>query len=79
MKDLNKDLSRKLEAQTQILELLTAQSMANNGNPAKHPDPRSVLDNTAYADEGDEVRFMLHYYFVITMMLNLLVLCLMDM
>lgn len=61
MKDLNKELSLKLEAQTQRLELLTAQSMANDGILAKHPNPSAVLDNATYADEGDEVRFMLHY------------------
>ncbi|OWM84258.1 protein BLISTER isoform X2 [Punica granatum] len=55
LKDLNRELSRKLEAQTQRLELLTAQSMANGSMPAKLPDAHAVLDNTAYADEGDEV------------------------
>ncbi|KAA8527844.1 hypothetical protein F0562_035287 [Nyssa sinensis] len=55
LQELNKELSRKLEAQTQRLELLTAQSMANEYVPARHPDPRTTHDNTPYADEGDEV------------------------
>ncbi|CAN4090992.1 unnamed protein product [Withania somnifera] len=56
LKELNKDLSRKLEVQTQRLELLTAQSMANDNNSqARQPDAVSVHDNMAYADEGDEV------------------------
>ncbi|PKI50209.1 hypothetical protein CRG98_029392 [Punica granatum] len=29
--------------------------MANGSMPAKLPDAHAVLDNTAYADEGDEV------------------------
>ncbi|KAJ8530692.1 hypothetical protein K7X08_023573 [Anisodus acutangulus] len=55
LKELNKDLTRKLEAQTQRLELLTAQSMANDNSQARQPDAVSVHDNMAYADEGDEV------------------------
>lgn len=55
MKDLNTELSRKLEAQTQRLELLTAQSMAKANVPMRLPDPRSLDDNTPFADEGDEV------------------------
>lgn len=55
LKDLNKELSRKLEVQTQRLELLTAQSMASENIPARLPDSRNIQDNTAYADEGDEV------------------------
>lgn len=56
LKGLNKELSRKLEVQTQRLELLTAQNMANENIPIKQQDPRNVLiDNTPYADEGDEV------------------------
>lgn len=63
LKDLNKELSRKLESQTQRLELLTAQSMVNGNIMTRQPDPRTSLDkNTfadegvpAYADEGDEV------------------------
>uniref|UniRef100_A0A5B7B7R9 BLISTER n=1 Tax=Davidia involucrata TaxID=16924 RepID=A0A5B7B7R9_DAVIN len=55
LKELNKELSRNLEAQTQRLELLTAQSMANENVPARQPDPRTTHDNTPYADEGDEV------------------------
>ncbi|XP_028786492.1 protein BLISTER isoform X1 [Neltuma alba] len=55
MKELNKDLSRKLEAQTQRLEFLTAQSMAGDHAPAKQPDVHTTYDNAPYADEGDEV------------------------
>ncbi|CAN4095677.1 unnamed protein product [Withania somnifera] len=53
--ELNKDLTRKLEAQTQRLELLTAQSMATGNNQARQPDALTVQDSTTYADEGDEV------------------------
>ncbi|KAK9991621.1 hypothetical protein SO802_026606 [Lithocarpus litseifolius] len=55
LKELNKELSRKLEAQTQRLELLTAQSMANENIPPRQPDSRIMHENTPYADEGDEV------------------------
>lgn len=55
MKDLNNELSRKLEAQTQRLELLTAQSMANENIPARLTDSRTIQENPTYADEGDEV------------------------
>ncbi|KAK9291750.1 hypothetical protein L1049_019700 [Liquidambar formosana] len=55
LKDLNKELSQKLEAQTQRLELLIAQSMANESIPARQPDSRAMHDSPAYADEGDEV------------------------
>ncbi|KAF5736683.1 hypothetical protein HS088_TW14G00833 [Tripterygium wilfordii] len=55
LKDLNKELSRKLEAQTQRLELLTAKSMAKENIPARLPDSRTIQENTPYADEGDEV------------------------
>ncbi|KAJ6769180.1 PROTEIN BLISTER [Salix koriyanagi] len=56
LQDLNNDLSRKLEIQTQRLELLTAQSMANENIPARlPPDSHAVQDSSAYADEGDEV------------------------
>ncbi|KAL2506514.1 blister [Abeliophyllum distichum] len=53
--ELNKELTRKLEAQTQRLELLTAQSMANDNIPVRQADPRTAQDETPYADEGDEV------------------------
>ncbi|CAA3009246.1 BLISTER-like isoform X1 [Olea europaea subsp. europaea] len=53
--ELNKELTRKLEAQTQRLELLTAQTMANDNIPARQLDPRIVRDETPFADEGDEV------------------------
>ncbi|KAI8002931.1 Protein BLISTER [Camellia lanceoleosa] len=55
LKELNKDISQKLETQTQRLELLTAQSMANENISTRPLDPRSMQDNTPYADEGDEV------------------------
>lgn len=56
-KDLNKDLSQKLEVQTQRLELLTAQRMANENVLAKPSDVHSMNDSIGYADEGDEVRW----------------------
>ncbi|CAH8373660.1 unnamed protein product [Eruca vesicaria subsp. sativa] len=56
VKELNKELSRKLEVQTQRLELLTAQNMAiDNVSPAKHPDSHVVQERPPIADEGDEV------------------------
>lgn len=55
LKDLNKELSRKLESQTQRLELLAAQSMANDSVPVRQPDSFIVPENIPYADEGDEV------------------------
>lgn len=55
LQELNKDLTRKLEAQTQRSELLTAQSMATGNNQTRLPDALSVQDSTTYADEGDEV------------------------
>ncbi|CAN4120668.1 unnamed protein product [Withania somnifera] len=56
LKELNKDLTRKLEVQTQRLELLTAQSMANDNNSqVRQPNAVSFHDDIAYADEGDEV------------------------
>ncbi|XP_049344507.1 protein BLISTER isoform X3 [Solanum verrucosum] len=62
LKELNRDLTRKLEVQTQRLELLTAQSMASENSQARQPDAASVHDNMPYADdnmpyadEGDEV------------------------
>lgn len=54
VKELNKDLTRKLESQTQRLELLTAQSMANDNSQARQPDAVSVDDNMPYADEGHD-------------------------
>ncbi|WVY96558.1 hypothetical protein V8G54_028709 [Vigna mungo] len=54
MKEINKELSRKLEVQTQRLELLTAQSMVHENISTKQPDSRIVYENTQYADEGDE-------------------------
>ncbi|KAK8539455.1 hypothetical protein V6N13_104306 [Hibiscus sabdariffa] len=55
LKELNNELSRKLEAQTQRLELLTAQSMANKNIPVTQYEAKMMHDNTPYADEGDEV------------------------
>ncbi|XP_071715998.1 protein BLISTER isoform X2 [Rutidosis leptorrhynchoides] len=58
LKELNKELSHKLEVQTQRLELLTSQSMVmsdNNNIPSRKSTPHPVVDNTPYADEGDEV------------------------
>ncbi|XP_026422076.1 protein BLISTER-like [Papaver somniferum] len=55
LKELNRELSRKLEAQTQRLELLTAQSMASENLQARQPDLLTMNDSTTYADEGDEV------------------------
>lgn len=55
LKVLNDEMSRKLEAQTQRLELLTAQSMANENIQARLPDSRTMHETTTYADEGDEV------------------------
>ncbi|XP_021312085.1 uncharacterized protein LOC8056158 isoform X2 [Sorghum bicolor] len=55
LKDLNKDLTQKLEIQTHRLELLTSQRMANENALAKPIDTRSINDAAIYADEGDEV------------------------
>ncbi|KAL5227114.1 hypothetical protein ABZP36_015379 [Zizania latifolia] len=55
LKELNKDLTQKLEIQTQRLELLTSQRMTNENVLAKPIDTPSINDATMYADEGDEV------------------------
>ncbi|KAB2009375.1 hypothetical protein ES319_D10G162400v1 [Gossypium barbadense] len=55
LKELNNELSRKLEAQTQRLELLSAQSMAGEHIPVRQYESKMMNDNTPYADEGDEV------------------------
>lgn len=56
LKELNKELSQKLEVQTQRLELLTAQSMASESIAVKQPiGSHIVRESVAYADEGDEV------------------------
>ncbi|KFK39693.1 hypothetical protein AALP_AA3G276800 [Arabis alpina] len=56
VKELNKELSRKLQVQTQRLELLTAQNMAiDNISPEKQTDSHVVQERTPIADEGDEV------------------------
>ncbi|KAJ8437246.1 hypothetical protein Cgig2_004639 [Carnegiea gigantea] len=55
LKDLNKELSRKLEVQTQRLELLTAQSMASENTTAGELTGfLSIRESVAHADEGDE-------------------------
>ncbi|KAF3514681.1 hypothetical protein F2Q69_00004222, partial [Brassica cretica] len=56
VKELNKELSRKLEVQTQRLELLTAQNMAiDNVSRPNQPDSHVVQERPPIADEGDEV------------------------
>ncbi|KAJ4956171.1 hypothetical protein NE237_012954 [Protea cynaroides] len=58
LKDLNEELSRKLEVQTKRLELLTAQIMASQNISSfstTQSDPHTLTDSTVYADEGDEV------------------------
>lgn len=58
LKDLNKEITRKLEVQTQRMELLTSQKSMASQNAAAQPtfDTPDVQDNVvAYADEGDEV------------------------
>ncbi|KAI4338115.1 hypothetical protein L6164_016465 [Bauhinia variegata] len=57
LKELNKDLTRKLEDQTQRLEFLTARSMSNVNIPVKQPDSNTdnIYEDAQYADEGDEV------------------------
>ncbi|XP_062112534.1 protein BLISTER-like [Humulus lupulus] len=52
LKELNYELTRKLEAQTQRLEFLTAQSMANENISARQPDSQDVRENIQYVDEG---------------------------
>ncbi|WZY84310.1 hypothetical protein YC2023_030694 [Brassica napus] len=56
VKELNKELSRKLEVQTQRLELLTAQNMAiDNVSRPNQPDSHVDQERPPIADEGDEV------------------------
>ncbi|XP_058096820.1 protein BLISTER [Magnolia sinica] len=55
LKDLNKELSQKLEVQTQRLELLTAQRMAHDNALTRPTESTSMPDSAVYADEGDEV------------------------
>ncbi|KAL9240769.1 hypothetical protein vseg_014951 [Gypsophila vaccaria] len=56
LKEMNKELSHKLEVQTQRLELLTAQSMASEIVPVRQPPvSHTARETVAYADEGDEV------------------------
>ncbi|KAI4345959.1 hypothetical protein L6164_013042 [Bauhinia variegata] len=55
LKELNRELTRKLEVQTQRLELLTARSMSSENIPVKQPDSHREYENAQYADEGDEV------------------------
>lgn len=55
MKEINKELSRKLEIQTQRLELLTARNMVSENISVKQLDSGATYENIPYADEGDEV------------------------
>ena len=55
LKDLNKELSQKLEAQTQRFELLAAQQMANENLQTRPLDTQGIRDAADYTDEGDEV------------------------
>ncbi|XP_042513767.1 protein BLISTER-like [Macadamia integrifolia] len=55
LKDINMELSRKLEVQTQRLELLTTQSMATENISARQSDPHSMTESRVFVDEGDEV------------------------
>uniref|UniRef100_A0A7N0USF5 BLISTER n=1 Tax=Kalanchoe fedtschenkoi TaxID=63787 RepID=A0A7N0USF5_KALFE len=54
-KELNKELSKRLEFQTQRLELLTAQRMAGENVSTRQSDFPSTENPIIYADEGDEV------------------------
>nr|BAJ85548.1 predicted protein [Hordeum vulgare subsp. vulgare] len=54
LKELNKDLTQKLETQTQRLELLTSERMANQ-NVLARPVDTHFNDATMYADEEDKV------------------------
>ncbi|GAA0152135.1 hypothetical protein LIER_10691 [Lithospermum erythrorhizon] len=55
LQESNKELTRKLETQTQRLELLTSQRMSSGNVPVIQVDSRNLHDSTTYADEGDEV------------------------
>lgn len=57
LKDLNKVLSQKLEAQTQRFELLAAWQIANEN---VHSRPRNVHGASEYIDEGDELYILRH-------------------
>ncbi|KZV15258.1 hypothetical protein F511_27540 [Dorcoceras hygrometricum] len=59
LSELNKELTRKLESQTQKFELLMSQSMANENIQPRLPDLRDEHENNTYADEGDEVMHLL--------------------
>eukprot|EP00250_Pteridium_aquilinum_P020211 c24748_g1_i1 orf=580-2943(-) len=52
---LNIELSKKLEAQTQRLELVVAQNMAHGGNAVATNSIEIEPQYTDYVDEGDEV------------------------
>lgn len=63
MKELNKELSQKLEVQTQRLELLTSQSMASENVATKQPTSSHIVrESVTYADEGDEVPLLFFIY-----------------
>ncbi|CAA6657164.1 unnamed protein product [Spirodela intermedia] len=52
--DTNKELSQKLETQTQRLEFLAAQHMASESMLARPLHAQSIPETTGYTDEGDE-------------------------
>eukprot|EP00252_Welwitschia_mirabilis_P024781 TRINITY_DN7466_c0_g2_i1.p1 TRINITY_DN7466_c0_g2~~TRINITY_DN7466_c0_g2_i1.p1 ORF type:complete len:722 (+),score=199.44 TRINITY_DN7466_c0_g2_i1:568-2733(+) len=55
LKASNQDLSQKLEAQTQRLELLISQNMAHEGHPPDSVNYSNIHEEIQYVDEGDEV------------------------
>lgn len=60
---MNKDLSQKLEIQTQRLELLTSQNMASENIATKQATGSHIVrEKVAYADEGDEVPLLRNMY-----------------
>ncbi|CAK9269157.1 unnamed protein product [Sphagnum jensenii] len=55
LRALNSDLSQKLEAQTQQLELAVAQRMAHGSRVSVQVAPKPGIVATDFVDEGDEV------------------------
>jgi hypothetical protein len=55
LRALNADLSKKLEATTQQLELVVAQRMADGSSTSELPNSRNGPAALDYVDEGDEV------------------------
>ncbi|XP_078440547.1 protein BLISTER isoform X2 [Wolffia australiana] len=53
--DANKDLSQKLERQTQRLEFIASQQMASEAVLQRPVQAQNLPETTAYTDEGDEV------------------------